>query len=343
MADIESGLVRQQSEGGELTIEQMANSMSKLRELMQKVMVKDEDYGIIAGGNEKRPTLLQPGAEKLAMMFRFAPEYKIERVDLPGGHREYYVTCRLVHIPTGHFAGEATASCSTMEVKYRYRGNAAESTGRQVPGNYWDVRKHDPKAAQQLLGGPDFVTKKIDGAWMICKKTGERIENPDLAETYNTVCQISQKRSFLRAIRQATGASNLFTQDLDEKAVDDAGDDHGSAAAGQHAKPEPAKPEPPSVTPEFEKLRLTLYSVGVPRGNLKHADAVCGYAREGVTLQQCAKDNQECIRVLDELDGFAAVGDSTDEIYFKSLTKAGIPIPEELKSRIDKAVAGSQI
>lgn len=331
-------LIRQSQATGELTIEQMAGNMAKLRQLMTSVMVKDEDYGTIAGVNDKRPTLLQPGAEKLAMMFRYGPEYKIERVDLPGGHREFYVTCRLVHIPTGAFVGEATATCSTMEVKYRYRGAAAESTGRQVPSNYWDIRKKNPQEAQKLIGGSDFVTKKIDGVWMICKKTGERIENPDIAETYNTVCQIAQKRSFLRAIRQATGASNLFTQDLDEMAP--AGDDdatHSHPPAETKTESPKSEPQKPQLSKQFEALRDSLYRMGVPQGNHEHANAIIAYAKEGKTMQDCVKDPAVADAVLDELISKNAVGTTTEEIYLEALKKANLEIPDWLKAKLQPA------
>ena len=69
MSDEENRLIRRDEVGGELTIQQLAGNMEKLREVMKSVMKKDQDYGEIPGTNSK-PTLLKPGGEKLCMLFR---------------------------------------------------------------------------------------------------------------------------------------------------------------------------------------------------------------------------------------------------------------------------------
>jgi hypothetical protein len=186
-----------------------------IQELMRKAMRKDEHFGIVPGCI--KPSLLKPGAEKLGLMFRLAARYKIEKQDLGNGHREITVTCGLHHINTGAFWGEGVGSCSTMETKYRYRGNEAISTGRPVPKEYWDLKRTDPKKAQEMLGGPKFMPKKLDDGWMICEK-GEKQENPEIADTYNTVLKMAKKRALVDAMLNATAASDIFTQDIEEAA-----------------------------------------------------------------------------------------------------------------------------
>lgn len=114
-----------------LTVADMRAQVNLIQGIMQNVMQKDEHYGVIPGTKGK-PTLLKPGAEKLSMTFRLVPEYRIERIDYDGGHREYIVTCRLTHAPSGTFQGEGVGSCSTMEKKYRYRNEWKNGTKTQV-------------------------------------------------------------------------------------------------------------------------------------------------------------------------------------------------------------------
>lgn len=186
-----------------------------IQQLMRDGMTEGEHWGKIPGCGDK-PALLKPGAEKLGLMFRLAGKYDIQEVSLPNGHLDTKVRCSLYHIVTGSFWGEGIGSCSTMESKYRYRSGAGESTQVQVPKAYWDTRRSDPKKAQEILGGPGYITKKgDDGLWWIYEKV-DKVENPDIADTYNTVRKIAKKRAFVDAMLSATAASDIFTQDIDE-------------------------------------------------------------------------------------------------------------------------------
>ena len=50
--------------------------------------------------------------------------------------------------------------------------------------------------------------------WANGKKS--QVENPDIADTYNTVLKMAKKRSHVDAILTATAASDIFTQDLED-------------------------------------------------------------------------------------------------------------------------------
>lgn len=54
-------------------------------------------------------------------------------------------------------------------------------------------------------------------------KDRKRIENPDIADTYNTVLKIAKKRSLVDATLTATAASDIFTQDIEDMDPDDPG------------------------------------------------------------------------------------------------------------------------
>ncbi len=186
-----------------------------IQQLMREGMTDGQHYGTIPGCGDKK-VLMKSGAEKLGLMFRLAPKFEVTTKDLGNGHREEKVTCSLYHINTGLFWGQGVGSCSTMESNYRYRGNEAISTGVTVPKEYWDLKNAGKFAeASERLGGKGYIVKKLENGWFICEK-GEKTENPDIADTYNTVLKIAKKRAVVDATITATAASDIFTQDLDE-------------------------------------------------------------------------------------------------------------------------------
>ena len=44
----------------------------------------------------------------------------------------------------------------------------------------------------------------------------QREENPDIADTYNTVMKMAKKRAFVDAVKSTTAASDIFTQDVED-------------------------------------------------------------------------------------------------------------------------------
>ena len=43
-----------------------------------------------------------------------------------------------------------------------------------------------------------------------------RVENPDIADVYNTVLKMAKKRAFVDAVKATTAASDIFTQDVED-------------------------------------------------------------------------------------------------------------------------------
>lgn len=204
-----SSIVPLSGQMGAWSAHQVIAQVCLIQEVKAGVMRDGEHYGTIPGTD--KPTLLKSGAEKLALTFRLAASYQIDATTSPmNAHREYTVTCTLTHLVSGAVWGQGVGLCSTMESKYRYR-SGYEPTGKSVPKEYWKDRD------VSLLGGKGFSAKKIDGQWQIMK-VASREENPDLADTYNTVLKMAKKRAFVDAILTATGGSDFFTQDLEELA-----------------------------------------------------------------------------------------------------------------------------
>ena len=196
-------------EMGIVPVQQVVAQVSAIRELMSAVMADGTHYGRIPGCGDK-PTLLQPGAQKLMPMFQLADSYEIDERDIAGGHREYRVRCTLASRLTGVVQGSGNGMCSTMESKYRYRNVADwEDTGDPIPN---DARERKAEYRRQGLG-----MKKVDGRWLWVRYLdSQRSENPDIADTYNTVLKMACKRALVAAVLNATAASDIFTQDIED-------------------------------------------------------------------------------------------------------------------------------
>lgn len=211
----ESALVKYE---GALSVEQVRTQVNLIQAVMASVMKEGQHYGKIPGCGDK-PTLLKPGAEKLSLTFRLRLVIDNNRdvsfTDMGGGHREIRVYCHILN-SEGVEMSTGVGSCSTMESKYRYRGGEKKPTGKMVPKEYWNLKKEGKiQEALDIIGGKGFGVAKIDGTWQVIE-FGEKMENPDIADTYNTVLKIAKKRAYIDGILSATAASDIFTQDIED-------------------------------------------------------------------------------------------------------------------------------
>lgn len=292
---------------GPLAPSDVVRQVALVQEVMGAVMKDGEHYGKIPGCGDK-PTLLQPGAQVLAFTFRLAPRFKVDERTLEHGHREFYVECELYSIQTGVLVGMGVGMASTMESKWRFRTGPVEFTGLAVPGKYWALRKETPAEALELIGGRGHATKKNPdtGAWEIVK-AGDKVENDNPADIYNTALKIATKRSFVHAVLNATAASDMFTQDLEDLP----NEIHAEPAvvAEEETQPEQQKvaPKTAGTNPDFEAykalkaiadLKDTWESVKAALGHPETPEAAfAAYKAMGQkmrdTLEVIAKDEVE--------------------------------------------------
>lgn len=249
-----------------LGVQDILAQVRLIQEVMGAVMKDKEHYGTIPGCGDK-PTLLQPGAQKLLMTFRLAPEYEVFQTDLEKGHREYRVQATLKSIQSGTFVGQGVGCCSTMEGKFRFRVAPKKVTDRPVPKEYWELRGKDPKAAQQLLGGSGFSTKKDEnGQWMITEGTSEKVEHDNPADYYNTVLKMAKKRALVDATITATAASDIFTQDIEDMPeVIPQAEERPRARSEQSEAP--IQPELVKPSPKPSKAQETASTEPLSEGN----------------------------------------------------------------------------
>ncbi len=199
---------------------EVREQVNQIQYLMKEVLQQGEHYGTVPGCG-KKPTLLQPGAEKIAYMFHLVPTYEIKRYDMPGGHREYEIKCTLASRDTGAVVGEGMGTCSTMESKYRYRNK-----------------------------------------WVRGQKVKE--ENPDIADTWNTVLKIAKKRSFVAATKSTPAASDIFTQDIEDMPQQY----RGQPSPAPQPSPQPPAPQAPAQPARQQHAQpspLDLYKLALIR------------------------------------------------------------------------------
>ncbi|SHJ90617.1 hypothetical protein SAMN02745216_02512 [Desulfatibacillum alkenivorans DSM 16219] len=187
----------------EWTAEEIVRQARNILDLKDRVMREGIHFGVIPGC--RKPSLWKPGAEKLCQAFRLEPQFEIVARDDPGRMVEWtkkdYQSRREVTGTTRGFI-EYRASCSLVHIP---------------TGEAW-VRN---------VGG-------------VCNnfETKYRTMNPyDLA---NTLEKMAEKRAFVAAVLLGTGASDIFTQDVEDLAYLDDGNASGNGSAYEPAqKPAP--------------------------------------------------------------------------------------------------------
>src|SRR5574343_1747159 len=200
------------AQAGVLNVEQVISRLALKQEIYKKVMQEGTHYGVIPGC--AKPSLYKAGAEILCVTFGLTAEYDEPRIErLENGHREVTCTCRIKH--GGEVLAECSGSCSTLESRYRWR-----EAQRKCPvcGAAAIIRGKKEYGGGCLCFGKKggCGAKFPDGAHEIEGQECGRIENPDIADQYNTVLKMAQKRPYVGATLMATAASDIFTQDVED-------------------------------------------------------------------------------------------------------------------------------
>lgn len=212
---------------------ELSERLAVIEEAMQNSMIEGIDYGKVPGTD--KPALFKPGSEKLSVLFQLDIQPRSTKTWGPGEHLTVETAATVFHIPTGARMGYGEGLCTTRERKYRYR-----RAGRKCPecGQETVI-----KGKEEYGGGWLCFLKKggcgakwPDGDEAIEGQEVGDVENPDLPDMWNTVIKMSAKRARVDAVLAVTGASALFTQDLDER-----GDATGNADAELEAATEEQK------------------------------------------------------------------------------------------------------
>lgn len=162
-----------------------------VQEVMRSIMKSETHYGVIPG--TKKPSLYKPGAEVLCVTFRIADKYEVEDLTVDGMAR-YRVRCLGVHQVTGVVLGEGLGECSSHEEKYKWRAAICTEEFEVTPENMRRLKFSK-------------WNNKVE------KKQQIRTESADQA---NTILKMACKRAKIAMTLNATAASDIFTQDIED-------------------------------------------------------------------------------------------------------------------------------
>jgi hypothetical protein len=294
----------------ELSVEQLVSRVRKVKDVHSKLMVEGEHYGKIPGAGDK-PTLFKVGAELLGLAFRLDPQFDIAEKTYDEGHLTVVIKCTLYHAPTGSRLGSGLGSCSTRESKYAYRKGervcpkcekATIRKSKNESEGWYCWRKIDGCGATFQPKDPAIIGQQVG-----------RVPNPDLADQYNTVLKMATKRAHVAATLFVTGASEIFTQDLED-------------AAEPEEQPEP--PRKPGSGAAGPGTRISPHDhPDAPDDPAQELDGVfSGMMRELHDLEQA----------------IAKVSDYGEALTLKTLLGT-LAVPSELTKRIQRARETQQI
>lgn len=176
-----------------LTAVQVKAQVQRIQEVMAAVMQKDVHYGVIPG--TQKPTLYKPGSEKILSTFRIAAHPK-EIEDLSNYDeiryrvKVYGVAMENENVLFGVGVGE----CSSNEDKYKWRKPVCDEEFNDTP----EDRKRE-------------VWKKYDG-----KPYKQKQIRTNPSDVANTILKMAKKRAQIDMTLTATGASDVFDQDLED-------------------------------------------------------------------------------------------------------------------------------
>jgi len=148
-----------------------------VQEVMRGVMKEGTHFGTIPG--TPKPSLWKAGAEVLCLTFRLAPLLESQvTVDDPEGEWGYTSFKRDGSIVNGTCVGffEVEASCT-------------------------------------IQGPPGVVLSRCSAR---CNNREAKYRSLSMFEIRNTIQKMAEKRAFVSAVLMATGASDIFTQDLED-------------------------------------------------------------------------------------------------------------------------------
>jgi len=178
-----------------MTSQQFQAMWEDFQQFVRDSLVEGVDYGKVPGVD--RPTLLQPGAQKIASKYFARPEYKLvdnlSIMDLEKKLILITVHCDLISMATGKKVGEGTGSCNSWEPKYRYVWVYPSQVGNR-----------------RVLEQKKFKGK--DGKWY----TKCKVERDDIMEIHNTILKMACKRALVSAALTLGCASGMFTQDVED-------------------------------------------------------------------------------------------------------------------------------
>lgn len=199
----------------EATFRRDITAINRFQQVAHQNMIPEVDFGVIPGTS--KPTLLKPGAEKIAKLLGLSDQYEIldRQEDWSKPFFRYLIKCSLVSVSSGVLISEGLGECNSMESKYRWRetkrkcpvcGAEAIIKGKNEYGGGWICFKKTSGCG----------AKWEDGAEIIESQKAGKVENDDIYSQVNTILKMSKKRALVDAALSAGRLSQVFTQDMED-------------------------------------------------------------------------------------------------------------------------------
>jgi len=206
--------------------QQWAQRRREFNEWVNTQLREGIDYGKVPGTD--KDTLFKPGAEKIAQAYGCAPilDITVRDQNVETGYLYVEVAVRLVSIATGAVVAVGVGSASSYESKYRYRWEWWNGSGNPPTDNGWEQTRN--------------------------RKWRRRITNADLIDVWNTVLKMAKKRGLVDAALTVSGASEKFTQDIEDMLEPEPEPRNATPAPPAKAASAPASAPQPAPEPKPE-------------------------------------------------------------------------------------------
>lgn len=210
----------------------------------KEILKEEQDYGTIPGVS--KPSLFKPGAEKLRFVYGLT--VKVDKtdevVDYDRGILDFTYKATVMS-PSGQVLAECEGNANSFESKWGYNWvsedqipqgvdkdllkqrtskesefdfaiEKAETEGQYgKPAEYWKQWERDIAEGKAVEIERTARSGKKFKAWER-GGTAYRVPNADIMGMKNTIMKMAQKRAFVGAMLIATGASEFFTQDVED-------------------------------------------------------------------------------------------------------------------------------
>jgi hypothetical protein len=186
-------------------IEQAQFIFSALDTYVRRYLKEDIDYGTIPGcGNKK--VLLKAGSEKLARLFRLRPTFELvdSITDYQNNLFHYHYRCSLYRF--GELVGQCDGIANSKESKFNRKVLTCPKCGCNQ--SVFKDKKSDYYYCWTKKGGcgaRDLSQSSVNSG-------GQAFDY----NTVNTLVKIAIKRALVGAVLIVCGASEYFTQDLED-------------------------------------------------------------------------------------------------------------------------------
>jgi hypothetical protein len=163
----------------ELAAEDLVARTKKILEIKEKVMRENVHYGVIPGC--RKPSLWKPGAEILCQGFRLAPEF---------------------------------VTTSTQDLNHTIKSEKWDYDKREkVEGLTKGYFEYDTQCTLVHIPTGEVWAKDVSGS---CNNFEAKYRTLNPYDIKNTLEKMSEKRALVAAVLIGVGASDIFTQDLED-------------------------------------------------------------------------------------------------------------------------------